>query len=687
MIKRLPIIAAVFFLLTVFINPALAGTPYNETAAIEDALQNYNGYYKPFSQEVPGQDQGLHYITTTGLSNLTDANGNSYGFLTYGQPHGDQKDGQSRYIGYTYYGEDYTNMDFPADKNAGGADFTSQNWIYQPWDNPDVKANNPNIKKFDTEGLPSDGDPAYHTAILAGIMAYGGTNANNGYTISEASNPAFWNEIEKYVHILSPAAAYSFGIGRMWHYDSDGYPWYVTVPIMPNALLPELGNLKAVSIDLGVPPGQKAEPGAEYTATVVFENESAETMLGTPVAVLHGQFHATLYDENGQILPKKVVGGKEVHVADFDKKGAPGAKRTFTCKWRPFVQSEDGLTGIVNHNDIGRVHDEKTYDDNKVSAKVNVKLLVNLIALRMHPGLQGQAEPGAAYTATVDFKNDSENPLYGVPVGGFNREYRAVLKDASGNAVEYTDFAPGEIKSFYFTYHAPDSGATRISGVIDTPPLENRFAEISEDDNTISYNITVREAVQPVHSDPRLHLQAYSKAGEDVYGNWCSSVAREPYTARWTDDVKATLTINRPNPPRGTLDWWEISYADITYPKKNPDFQFGDPLPPVGTVTKSLNVPGRGLEGQKQAAVTFEEDWGMDGAQIYNGMRGELMAEYPKNYPISVNFKVTYQYTYTVCHCDEDGCTCWSVTETGSYTDTATASLLVNGTGVGSYAS
>lgn len=189
MLKRLSVIAAVFFLLTAFANPVLAEI-CDATKAINDAKTNY-GY-----SDVNKLGEAIHYITDTGLSNLTDGNGYSYGFLTYGQPHGDKKNGRYRYIGYTFYGEDYTNMDFPADKNANGADFTSRNWIPQPWNNSAVRASNPQLKQF-----PGDGDPANHAVILGGIMAYGGTNANNGYTISGASNPSFWNEVEHSRHL------------------------------------------------------------------------------------------------------------------------------------------------------------------------------------------------------------------------------------------------------------------------------------------------------------------------------------------------------------------------------------------------------------------------------------------------------------------------------------------------------
>ena len=196
MFKRLSIIAAVFFLLTVdFLNPVLAGTLFDLATAITDAEQNFD-----YSDTNKNGD-AIQNVIDARLYKLTDGNGNSYGFLTYGQPHGDQKDGQYRFVGYTYYGEDYTNMTFPPDQNANGADFATSGRISQPWVEPNksaIASNDPNFTKF-----PGDGDPAYHKAILAGALCYSSLS-NNGFKIDITSNPDFWNNIEQYVHILSP---------------------------------------------------------------------------------------------------------------------------------------------------------------------------------------------------------------------------------------------------------------------------------------------------------------------------------------------------------------------------------------------------------------------------------------------------------------------------------------------------
>ncbi len=668
MFKRLSLIAAVFFLMTAFINPAFAGTPYDSTKAIKDAVQNYSSYYQG---EYNFNGDAIRYITSTGVSNITSGDGYSYGFLTYGQPHpqDDQRDRQYRYIGYTYYGEDYTNMDFPADKNANGADFASQNWISQPWENPDVIAVAPELVEFNPRGLPGDGDPKYHDVILAGIMAYGGTNANNGYTMSSSSNPEFWENIEQYVHILAPPTNYAWGIGRMWHYDENGYPWYVTVPIYPNALL-ENNNLKAVSLDLGA--GAKAKPSEEYTATVVFENEAERSFTDVPVGLLHGQYQCVIYDENNKVLPQKNISGKNVYVADFGAKGKQNAKRTFTAKWHPLSGvTTDGLTGIVNRGEIAKVYQETTYDDNVVQATVPIDG-INLKAVSINPGVYGEADPNSEYTATVVFKNESNETLTAVPVGGFNSEYRAYLKDAGGNDVQYADFGPGETKTFYFKYHT-DSGDCLLKGVINTSPLEQKYNEPNYSDNVVTTLVEVQEMTEPVYDDPYLTLRAITQDGE---------LWRPEGEAKWTDFVHATLTVPRPKPPKGHLDWWEISYAKLTYPCKNSEFTFGTPYPPEGTTVESMDVPGEGLESEKEATLVFQEDWAMDGAGIYSQLEGYMMAEDPRYYPITVNYKVTYQYSYRKC--DEDSC--WTVTKVKSYTSTAKESLLVNGTAVDSRA-
>jgi hypothetical protein len=432
----------------------------------------------------------------------------------------------------------------------------------------------------------------------------------------------------------------------MWHRDENGKLWYVTIPLSPDSLLDQ-------PMLLVTPPAATVNVGGnqQYKATYY------------PGGVLEG---------NGQ----DVTNSSTWTVADAT------------------IASIGANTGLATGKVPGATQVIATYTVNGKTLQGKARLVVenqiNLVALRIDPGVYGEADPGAAYTAAVDFQNKSDLYLKGVPVGGFNMEYRAVLKDGSGNEVQYADFSPGEIKTFYFTYHAPDSGETRISGVIDTDPLEKKYQETTYSDNKVFAAIKVRDADLSGQGDRRLQFQAYSRPGEDIYGVWQPSRPREPNTAKYTDEVHATLTVDRPKPPKGSLDWWEITWARLTHPEQNPEFCFGNPVEPISgdNVTKNMDVPGRGLEEQKKATLVFEEDWSMAGFNygseapgVWNDMTGELMAAEPKIYPVSVRFKVTYQYTYTVCTCDEDGCFCWPVTETRTYEDVATRNLRVEGTG------
>jgi len=358
-------------------------------------------------------------------------------------------------------------MSFPPDSHAGGADFASRNWVYQPWKDPNaeiIKLSNPSFVKFD-----GDGDPKYHDAIYWGILSTAFLQ-NNGYTFDTASRPELWNNIEQYVHILAPPTKYAWGIGRMWHH-RDGGLWYITVPLMPEVLIPKPGNLKAVSIDLGVPQGQKAEPGAEYIATVVFENESDQPYPGTPVAVLHGDYQAALYDETGQVLPKKVVGGKEIHVADFGKKGGPNARRAFNCKWHPFGQTKDGLTGIVNRDEIGKVYQETTYEDNVVSAEIPVELVnLKVTSITLSPD---SGQPNHLTSGVITVQNESERDLQWVRTIWRVRHSDGTVLD-EGTLI--ADFAAGESKELPFSF-TPDRGDTySVAAMVnpdgDWPPNE-----------------------------------------------------------------------------------------------------------------------------------------------------------------------------------------------------------------------
>lgn len=307
----------------------------------------------------------------------------------------------------------------------------------------------------------------------------------------------------------------------------------------------------------------------------------------------------------------------------------------------------------------------------------------NLVAVSINPGVEGEAEPNSSYTATVVFKNESSKPLAQVPVGATAGEESMSLKDSLGNVVQYSDFGPGESKAFTFAYDTPDSGSIHLVGAINTAPVEQKYPEPTYADNKVDIDVPVKEITLPDHPSAKLTLQAVSQD---------RSIKRPAGTAKWTDLVTATLTVDRPKPPKGQLDWWKVTWEIIEYPKQHPEFTFGTPYPPSGT--KTVSVGKSRTDGSDRFTnppqltkislnTEFKEDWAMDGANIWSQIEERLMAAAPKKYAITARYKVSYKYTYKVCF-PQDGCR-WE-SSTGSYTGTEGAMLLVNGTGVDSRA-
>lgn len=271
--------------------------------------------------------------------------------------------------------------------------------------------------------------------------------------------------------------------------------------------------------------------------------------------------------------------------------------------------------------------------------------------------------PGNAYTGKVVFGLASD---YQTPVQGTltltNNGYP--VPGVDGQTVT---FNPGEEKSFNFTFHGDAGGCKLVAKIhpVD-PPTDKDWSN-----NTKEVNVPAKEVPKPGPGE--LTFQAYSQEGQDVYGNTVPSMPREPNTAKWTDTIKATLRPPAPVPPRGTLDWWKITSAKLTYPKKHPEFTFGHPLEPVGTITIDMTPNGH------EATAEFREDWSLNGAPIYDVLE-DRMVPGPTEYTITAEYTIEYQYHYT--ECDETGC--WTVTETAATSGSASGKLLVNGTGVNS---
>ncbi|MCL6479990.1 MAG: hypothetical protein K6T65_16615, partial [Peptococcaceae bacterium] len=193
--------------------------------------------------------------------------GNALYIPAWGSFHGDNStNGQSRYLGYTYYGEDFTNPAFPHDAWAGGK-LEDRNWIKEPWNDNRVK-NNYAVFQSDYDITNNDflknmqfGLYLYYKDVIAG----------------KKQRPDFWGDLQNYVHVLTPPSAFTWGLGRMWHQAGDGSIWYISIPIAPTMLVsdPDL----SASIE---PKEVQANPGDEvtFTVTVNLKDIPTKTRMG-----------------------------------------------------------------------------------------------------------------------------------------------------------------------------------------------------------------------------------------------------------------------------------------------------------------------------------------------------------------------------------------------------------------------
>ena len=139
-------------------------------------------------------------------------------FLLYGSPHGDKKDEEYRYLGYTPENEPFTNIFFPHDAWAGGY-LDDREWIEAPW------------KEDSAPRSPFNNNPEYETNIENGLELY--------YKEFFKGTKKDWY---KCVQIMQPCTDNNIGMGRMWH-KTGGSVWYITIPIVPDFLAGEIEHI------------------------------------------------------------------------------------------------------------------------------------------------------------------------------------------------------------------------------------------------------------------------------------------------------------------------------------------------------------------------------------------------------------------------------------------------------------
>lgn len=413
-------------------------------------------------------------------------------------------------------------------------------------------------------------------------------------------------------------------------------------------------NFQAISIDAGIPAGVKVKPGESYTGTAKFKYAGTEEVAWIGIGVFANSQYLRLIDENGNELPKLKF-RKERNGPLFEMyylQGLkPGEERIVAFDYT-VPSSQLTLTAAINLNmePVMIASGEATFEDNSVSISPLMDLQ-NLIAkITSHPE---SAPAGESITVAGQLTNEGTEPVN-----------TTVRWSVNGNTVYEGPVTVDKTRDLSLPLSMPSSDASVVLEVNpgrNQPPGESSWA-----DNRDSITINLA-AARP-------------QGGGDL--------TLTPNPARWWEMVTATLKPPAPTPPKGTLTSWSITSAKLTYPKKHPDWTFGHPLDPVGTVTVNMSTGGHA------STVEFRQDWSNYGSNVYDIIEQRLIPG-PTDYPITATYKIQYEYEYTIRHRDVDYWTdsdgnrhrdvdIWYETKTGSGTDTGTASavLTVNGTSV-----
>jgi len=298
------------------------------------------------------------------------------------------------------------------------------------------------------------------------------------------------------------------------------------------------------------------------------------------------------------------------------------------------------------------------------------KELPDLYVADLDPGTN-QTLPGETYQGTVVFglKDTYKEPVKArleLTHNGYP------ISSVHGKTVA---FNPGEEKEYTFSFTGIEGKDSVIVARI--VPVEPD-GDIDYSNNEMKMVISAI-GVAKDSGEGTLILKAKSPEGYDVWGRWQPSVERPVNTAKYGDTITAYFTA--PGPP--DVDWdcyrlkeWKLIEAKIVYPKRHPDFTFGWPKPPQGTVTLGMKID----EEENKATASFLEDWSINGANVYI-LPEKRMVDGPTYYTVTVNYKMLWEYRKGRKECDENGCRCvdWE-DHSRTLSKTVSVKLLVNGT-------
>ncbi len=196
------------------------------------------------------------YLNQNTWKNAIDIGGISLRAFVYGNPWGPQKQGVYRYLGYTYDGLGFTNINYPIDSGDLLTKYIEDlDWIEYPWNDRLVH------QALSNAGEAKISNSKYFNCLLINRdLIYKGfqleRNANGRVLAGPGAGNVHW---EKYLHVYQPATQYLCGFGRMWNkkiINGKPYAYYKTAILVPcNLVTPPSTPPK------GEVPGFKGELG------------------------------------------------------------------------------------------------------------------------------------------------------------------------------------------------------------------------------------------------------------------------------------------------------------------------------------------------------------------------------------------------------------------------------------------
>jgi len=464
----------------------------------------------------------------------------------------------------------------------------------------------------------------------AGTEIWAGSSG--GYLVSINPTDGFRNWIRKMSEFFR-MDDYAWGIsGEI----SAAIPFYLisSEEGIRGGWLADYVEYEAVALDPGIPEGEEAIPGKTYNGTATFKYAEGGIwdIMPPDVGVFYGY----------QYLKLTYPDGREVENEDgtvYEPPMKKGEDITLSFSWT--AGSSDTITALINldQEPVKKWFDETNFDNNKITVTIPIDLQ-NLVAeITSYPV---EALAGDNETVTGQIINEGDVPIN-----------TTVRWSINGDTVYEGPVTVDKTKELSLPFTMPDKDVTVELEV--NPNRNQPLDESSWADN--KDNVTIAVAVAPPQGSANLILT--------------------PNPAKWWEMVTATLKPSAPSPPKGTLTSWSITSTKLTYPKKHPEWTFGHPLDPVGTITTNMSTGGH------TSTVEFREDWSNYGADVYDVIDGRHILS-PTYYPISVEYKINYTYKYKVRKATGSGENRrWrTVTRTRSDTESGSASaqILVDGT-------